>query len=266
MIVTNQQQVLDELVFEGRNQSYGAYVLRKSYPNHLNKAIAVVLALLCLFWGSTFLFKKPVIVESILANDGLKIIDVQLPNPKTDIVIEQPPSSGTTGAKRSGVFTIVKDTLVMPDPSIATFPKGIDSVATITTAAGTAAFGSANGKDSAGINTGIFETSTKQPFVTFAEVMPSFPGGDDEMFKYINQQTAYPNHARENGIEGRVMLSFIIQPNGEITNIKVLQGIGFGCDAEAVRVVSEMPKWNPGMQNGKALPVQLNLPFYFKLE
>lgn len=266
MIFTNQQQGLDDLVFEGRNQSYGAYVLRKSYPDHLKKAIAAVLASICLLWGSILLWNKPVRIETGLANEGLNVIDVQLPNPKTDIVIEQPRSSGSAGANRSGVFTIVKDTLVMPDPSIATISKGIDSAATTTIAAGAGAIGSANGKDSAGINTGVFETPSKQPFATFAEVMPSFPGGNDEMFKYINQETAYPNHARENGIEGRVMLSFIVQPNGEITNIKVLQGIGFGCDAEAMRVVSEMPKWNPGMQNGKTLPVQLNLPFYFKLE
>lgn len=266
MIFLNQQHVLDELVFEGRNQSYGAYVLRKSYPNHLKKAMAAVIAFFSIVWLLTYLLGKPKPIIQLPAKDELTMITVDLPELPEEIIIEKPSLGGSaSAASQSGVFTIVRDTLIIPSEVLPAVIPGIgDSLFAQGPSVVSTSGGLGLGNDSS--IGGNIAAAITQPFVNFAEKMPSFPGGNEAMFKYINQETAYPNQARENGIEGRVMLSFVVQPNGAITNIKVLQGIGFGCDAEAVRVVSEMPYWLPGMQNGKALPVQMNLPFYFKLE
>lgn len=97
------------------------------------------------------------------------------------------------------------------------------------------------------------------------ETMPSFPGGQDAMSKYIAENIKYPEEARTKGIQGKVSLTFIIEKDGSVSHVKVLRGIGSGCDEEAVRVVSGMPRWTPGMQKGKPVRVQFNLPIQFAL-
>ncbi len=100
---------------------------------------------------------------------------------------------------------------------------------------------------------------------TVVESMPEFPGGAEQMISFIARNIKYPPLAREKGIQGRVFVNFIIEPNGSVSNIKVLRGIGGGCDEEAIRVVESMPKWTPGRQRGKAVRVSFNLPVRFTL-
>lgn len=97
------------------------------------------------------------------------------------------------------------------------------------------------------------------------EKMPEFPGGIAAMMNYFGKSIRYPLAAREQNIQGRVFLNFVVEKDGSISNVVVLRGIGGGCDEEAVRVVQEMPKWNPGLQNGKAVRVSFNLPVRFGL-
>lgn len=98
-----------------------------------------------------------------------------------------------------------------------------------------------------------------------AESMPSYPGGLKAFYKFYKKKMRYPAKARSLGIEGRVTLSFIIDTDGSLTDIKVLKGIGAGCDEEAIRVLKKMPKWNPGKQRGKAVKVQMSIPINFQL-
>jgi protein TonB len=86
------------------------------------------------------------------------------------------------------------------------------------------------------------------------------------MMKFIAENVKYPAMAREAGISGNVFVSFVVNRNGEISNVKILRGIGGGCDEEAIRVVRLMPSWIPGKQNGKPVPVQFNLPIKFILK
>lgn len=95
--------------------------------------------------------------------------------------------------------------------------------------------------------------------------MPSFPGGDESLMKFFNENIRYPQSAKESGINGKVFITFIIDENGKVTEVKVLRGIGGGCDEEAVRVARLMPQWNPGKQNGKAVRVEYNMPIKFQL-
>jgi len=75
----------------------------------------------------------------------------------------------------------------------------------------------------------------------------------------------YPKKAKEQGIQGRVYITFVVEPSGSVTNIQLLRGIGGGCDEEAIRVVKLMPKWEPGTQRGQAVRVQFNMPIKFSL-
>lgn len=98
------------------------------------------------------------------------------------------------------------------------------------------------------------------------EQVPEFPGGMSELGQYLTKNLRYPADARRANVAGRVFVQFVVTETGNIQQLRVLKGIGFGCDEEAVRVVSQMPKWNPGKQNGKPVAVQYNLPIQFLLE
>lgn len=102
--------------------------------------------------------------------------------------------------------------------------------------------------------------------IRVAEIMPAFPGGETKLFEFISKNIKYPQLARETGTQGRVYISFIVEPDGSISHVELLRGIGAGCDEEAMRVVKAMPKWSPGRQCGKAVRVVYNLPVNFKLQ
>ena len=99
-----------------------------------------------------------------------------------------------------------------------------------------------------------------------AEVMPEYPGGDQAMMKFVSENVQYPEEAKEKEISGRVLVSFIVEKDGSIADVKVVKGIGGGCDEEAVRVVKAMPKWKPGKDKGKPVRVSYMMPFTFKLQ
>jgi len=97
------------------------------------------------------------------------------------------------------------------------------------------------------------------------EKMPSFPGGEAAMMKFLSDNIKYPTIAQENGIQGRVYVNFVVSKTGEISNIKVVRGVDPALDQEAIRVVKSMPKWEPGEQRGKPVNVSFMLPINFVL-
>ena len=101
-------------------------------------------------------------------------------------------------------------------------------------------------------------------FGCMEETMPAFPGGEQKLFEFLGN-VAYPKEAIEAGIEGKVFVEFYIEKDGTVCDAKVLRGIGYGCDEEALRVIGLMPKWCPGKQRGKAVRVRYTLPVNFKL-
>lgn len=105
----------------------------------------------------------------------------------------------------------------------------------------------------------------EQEIFQVVETAPSFPGGDGARMKFLQENIKYPQMARESGIQGTVYVTFVVERNGSVTDVKILRGIGGGCDEEAVRVVKNMPKWEPGKQRGKPVRVQFNMPIKFTL-
>ena len=109
------------------------------------------------------------------------------------------------------------------------------------------------------------EDEEEDQIFSVVEDDPEFPGGMDSLLAFLQRNIVYPELARENGIEGKVYVTFVVETDGSISNVKVLRDIGGGCGQEAVRVVKLMPKWKPGKQAGKVVRVQYNLPIYFVL-
>lgn len=110
------------------------------------------------------------------------------------------------------------------------------------------------------------EVVEEAPIFMVVESMPEFPGGTENLYKYLGENIKYPQMAKESGIQGIVYVTFVVEKDGSVTDVLVLRGIGGGCDEEAIRVVESMPKWNPGKQRGKSVRVQYNLPVKFILQ
>ncbi|MBE0661457.1 MAG: energy transducer TonB [Bacteroidales bacterium] len=97
------------------------------------------------------------------------------------------------------------------------------------------------------------------------EEPPIFQGGNEARIRFISENITYPEEARIKGIQGTVFVTFVIETDGSVANVRILRGIGGGCDEEAVRVVENMPKWNPGKQRGENVRVMFNMPIKFAL-
>ena len=107
----------------------------------------------------------------------------------------------------------------------------------------------------------------KEPEIfVVVEEMPTFPGGDKALYEYLAKNIKYPAVAKDNGIEGKVYIKFVVNEDGSVSQVQLARGIGGGCDEEAMRVVEGMPKWKPGKQRGKNVKVWYTLPVYFKLQ
>jgi protein TonB len=110
------------------------------------------------------------------------------------------------------------------------------------------------------------EESGEAEIFTVVEESPGFPGGDIARIRFLQENIRYPQMARESGIQGTVYVTFVVEKDGRVTDVRILRGIGGGCDEEAIRVIKAMPRWNPGKQRGKPVRVQFNMPIKFTLQ
>lgn len=111
-----------------------------------------------------------------------------------------------------------------------------------------------------------FAQTTDTTVYTIVEQEPQFPGGFEAMKNYLLANIHYPPEAKKAGVKDRVIMSFIIEPDGRMTDIQLLKGIGYGCDEEAIRVVKTMLRWTPGSQSGRPLRVKYMLPVLFGID
>ena len=110
------------------------------------------------------------------------------------------------------------------------------------------------------------EEVVEEEIFIVVEDMPTFPGGDEARMRFLSENIRYPQMARESGIQGTVFVTFVVERDGSVTDVRVLRGIGGGCDEEALRVIRAMPRWNPGKQRGRPVRVQFNMPIRFTLQ
>jgi protein TonB len=245
---------MEEILFENRNRSYGAYQLRKSGPGVLYLSTGTVLlgfslAMIIWFVISTL---NEVKYSTQFSDDALEhYMEKEFPVILQDLPAPPARPKSLMPKTQSPFLAVSKDTIT--SDTLSNGSSGGDQ--------GT------NGDDKGNTMTPLNDTSSMQdePVFTHIDEPPAFPGGEELRINFLRKHTMYPRYAKENGIQGTVYMSFIVEPDGKITNIGVLQGIGSGCDQEAYRVVTTMPPWVPGKKNGKAVRVQVTMPMTFTL-
>lgn len=252
-----------DILFLNRNKSYGAYELRSNYHIRAAKAIgAIVLSVLIIFLFSFRKTNEHVSTISPKPNMGtpIEITKFHFPEPKPIA----PPKATKNDVKKYTTYVIKKDDDVheklndvkdLDKAQIGT--KNIDGESTRSDE-GT----SATQKGEAEDTHETVDISTPSMPLTYTSVMPDFAGNLNE---YLSKKLKYPELAKENNVQGRVTVQFVVNEDGSISEAKVLKGIGGGCDEEALRVINNMPRWKPGMHNGKAVRVYMNIPIVFQL-
>ncbi|MBK9994167.1 MAG: energy transducer TonB [Saprospiraceae bacterium] len=260
------RETMDDIVFEHRNKTYGAYSLRKMYNQNMSKGLFFS----CTLFSLLFLYRpsvNEVISKEICEFHLQEIHEVYINH---TIPKYYPPIQSQT-ATRSEIFRVVpEETKIVETPEVKEPPVQSNSN---TSEQGTAAgFGESHGNIGEGTTSEFSSVVDEPPVVkptvnqTYAEVMPEFEGGYEALLKYLQKNIKYPSIAKENQIEGKVVLNFVVNTEGELSHVSVIRGIGGGCDEEAIRVVSAMPKWKPGRHNGKTVPVRFTLPISFRLD
>ena len=109
------------------------------------------------------------------------------------------------------------------------------------------------------------ETDSEDEIFKVVEVMPTFPGGDKARMKYLSGAVVYPQKAKEDGVQGTVYVGFVVEKDGAVSDVKIMRGLGSGCDEAAMSAIEKMPNWNPGTQRGKAVRVAYTIPIRFTL-
>ncbi len=262
---------LDEVVFEQRNKLYGAYAIRKAYPNHVNYSMIFTLAPMMLLTVGSICWNyihplpimpvmtKPTVIKEIPDDKEITVSRLQLIMPVIPEVAN--PFYKIVKKELAKPIEIIKKPEIKPIELSTLLPTTGTSILPVPFGAiGGSTGGAATGTGTGGQG-GIQGTAT---WVDVAAIMPEFPGGAEAMNRFIRDHINYPKVALENGITGKVVVSFVIHTDGSIEVTNLLKGIGFGCDDEALRVIREMPNWTPGSQDGNYVPVRLVLPINFQ--
>lgn len=265
-----------EMVFEGRNKEYGAYRLRKNAgKRNLYSLITIFIAALAI-WGGISLVKFVESRTKSVAQTSVAELSA-LNQPKKKAEVKQPqkvkleqPEKVVERVKSSVKFTapvIKKDNEVKPEDEL----KTQDELMNTKTAIGAL---DVKGNDDANGEVLKIKEAVAQPepkpevekVFDVVEQMPSFPGGPSALMEWLSNNVKYPVVAQENGVQGRVVVSFVVERDGSITDVKVVRGVDPSLDKEASRVVRAMPRWIPGKQNGSAVRVKYNVPVAFRLQ
>ncbi|MFB0948147.1 MAG: TonB family protein [Spirosomataceae bacterium] len=267
---------LDDMVFEERNKTYGAFFLRSNYSKYLTKALVIGTLIFTSLIGAAFAYSN----ASKGDDSELRAIEIDLadleeieepedelelpppppppeppppeiaqvkflpPEPKADeeVIIEEPPPKVEEVEK-----AVISSKTVEGEDAISNFAPPPPPPPAITKPAGL-------GK------------AREEEIFTTVEQQPEFPGGIAQMYRYIGENMKYPSAAQRANVSGKVFVKFVVEKDGSIGDISILKGIGFGCDEEASRVIKSMPKWSPGRQNGRNVRVYFTMPISFRLE
>ena len=264
-----------DLVFEGKNQAYGAYQLRKDTGSRNLKALIVMFAAFLIIAG--IVYAKVSIENYIAANQKVEE-DVELASlaEKKEAKVERKDEPEVEKieierVKSSVAFTvpeIKKDEEVKEEQEI----KSQDELQETNTAIG--AFNVEGNDETAGevLKAKEVIAEPEPPKVEESKVfdvveeMPQFPGGQAALLEYLAKNIKYPVVAEENGVQGRVIVTFVVERDGSITDVKVVKSVDPSLDKEAARVVKSMPHWIPGKQNGSAVRVKYTVPVTFRLQ
>jgi protein TonB len=267
-----------DLVFEGKNEAYGAYAIRRD-TSHRN--LMAVIALVCGLIGIVALFLIVNVAQNAIANAAaehetevtLEAIEEEVEEEKDDEEIVYEVEELEQLVAEETVMNSEKFTAYeMEDDAPEQVTKTQDEVATSDVAIGAIDYdqGSNEAEHVLKVNEKVVDevppAVEETKVFDVVEQMPTFKGGDDALMAYLHKAIRYPAIAEENGIQGRVVCTFVVERDGGITDVKVVRSVDPSLDKEAVRVLKAMPKWIPGKQNGSAVRVKFTLPVTFKLQ
>lgn len=265
-----------DLVFESKNKSYGAYQLRKNTGKRNVKSMLIVFgtiaAILIASWAKVAIenaMPKKVAIETDVELSKLAQKKEPAKVERKEPVKVEMEQKVVEKVKSSVKFTapeIKKDDEVKPEDEL----KSQDELSKTNTAIGS--FDVKGNDEAAGevlkAKEVIADEKPKEEETKVFDVveqMPSFPGGNAALMNYLGQNIKYPVIAEENGIQGRVIVQFVVGKDGHISDVRVAKSVDPSLDKEAVRVVKGMPRWIPGKQNGQAVTVRYTLPVTFRL-
>ena len=258
---------LNEIIFRNKNRDYGAYNLRKFYKKYLTIALVISIVFFSLLTAGPMIYAK-LLPEETHTEIVRKVVSISNLAPPPSIenkeevveVVQAPPPLKST---IKFLPPVVKPDEQVKEEYIPTVQELHNVDPGTTTQAGVAG----------GYDYSLLEVEQpaeeiiekkEEPF-NFVQEMPSYPGGNRELLKFISENMEYPEIARRAGVSGRVIVRCIVEKDGSLSNIEIVKGIGAGCDEEAVRVCGIIPKWNPGRQNTRPVRVRLMIPFQFIL-
>lgn len=262
-----------DLIFEGKNQNYGAYKLRKgtSKRNVISLIIVLIAAALAIIGPALYrLAKANQKVEMTQAVNLSKLEDAKVKQkPKKEIKIEeQKPIERVKSSVKFTAPVIKKDSEVKPEDEL----KTQDQLMNNNKAIGAL---DVKGNDDSGGKIMELKENVAQPeppkaeenkVFDVVEQMPAFPGGPSALMSYLSKNIKYPVVAEENGVQGRVIVTFVVEKDGSITDVHIAKSVDPSLDKEAQRVVRSMPNWIPGKQNGSAVRVKYTVPVTFRLQ
>ena len=267
-----------DLMFENRNKEYGAYVLRRQTTARNIKSIIAVLiifALVMVYMVAKNAYddyqKAHMAQTQVTELTALQEQKKEAKVERKEIIKQEKVEQVVEKVKSSIKFTapvIKKDDEVRPEDEM----KSQDEIMNSKVAVG---FANVIGNDENGEVLKAKEALVTEPVkpkeeenkvFDVVEQMPSFPGGMNALMDYLRKAIKYPPVAEENGIQGRVVCTFVVERDGSVTDVRVAKSVDPSLDKEAVRVVSAMPKWIPGKQNGQSVRVKYTLPVTFRLQ
>ena len=262
---------MDDVVFDGRNQSYGAFQLRRLYDKHMSRGmlVGVLFFLLAISSPKIIDLIKGYMPEQTEDIDS-RIVTLAAPPP---IIPNTPPPPAPPEVKPPPI----KDQIKFVPPVVVNDDdeRNEDTPPTVEQLEGQEIATETKEGVEGGIDASIIGDVPSAPLAleepvedapfAYVEQMPSFPGGLEAMYKFITDELDYPVMAKENRISGQAVVQFVVSKEGEILEAKVIKELGGGCGKEALRVVNMMPRWKPGMHNGRAVAVTFTLPIKFIL-
>lgn len=263
-----------DLVFESKNKEYGAYRLRKGTGVRNVKAMILVFATIIIImvavWAKVAIenaLPKKVAIETDVELSQLaqkKEAKVERKEP-VKIEVEQKVVEKVKSSVKFTAPEIKKDEEVNPEDEL----KSQDELAQTTAAIGSfdvVGNDEAEGEVLKAKEVIAQEAEEAEKVFDVVEQMPSFPGGQGALFEFLSKNIRYPAVAEENGVQGRVIVTFVVERDGSITDVKVVKSVDPSLDKEATRLVKSMPNWIPGKQNGSAVRVKFTLPVTFQLQ
>ncbi len=263
----------DDIVFESRNKEYGAYILRKKYVRTVAVAFvaAVIIGFLAVFIPYLS-YKKPrdILLGGGGSGGGYRSVSLDmeelLPPPPEQIYVREisPPPKKPATIEKSVIYAPpeVVDSLPPVFPELAT----ADEAFTINTDTLMEMYNDIYYSDGYDFGLGFGEGGGSGAPFMLVETMPSFRGGDINSFRqWVQQRTVYPQEAVDKKIQGRVLITFIVEANGAVSNVTVVKSVDPSIDNEAVRVISSSPRWQPGLQGGKPVRVRYSMWLGFVL-